>query len=198
MSYTYLSADWHLSHENIIKYSNRPFKDYIHMNETLIKNANERMNEDDTFIHVGDWCFTNKTIEQKASDYEKLIKAKLIHVNGNHDRNNSVKSCIEEITLKTSKLNILVRHMPIEDPEDFYKMKDFDFVICGHVHNEWYHKIVYNIDNSNYRIMINVGCDVCKYKPVRLDEVIGYYNSIQRKIIEENLKIRSDINERLY
>lgn len=192
MSYTYLSADWHLSHENIIKYSNRPFKDYIHMNETLIKNANERMNEDDTFIHVGDWCFTNRTIKEKASDYEKLIKAKLIHVNGNHDRNNSVKTCIEEITLKTAKLNILVKHKPIENPEDFYKLKDFDFVICGHVHEKWCHKIVYNFgEDSDYRIMINVGCDVWKYKPVRLNEVVEYYNRIQREITEEKLKLKS-------
>ena len=194
MSYTYLSADWHLSHENIIKYSNRPFQDYIHMNETLIKNANERMNEDDIFIHVGDWCFTNKNIKQKASDYEKCIKAKLIHVNGNHDRNNSVKNCIEEITLKTAKLNILVRHIPIEDPEDFYKMKDFDFVICGHVHEKWRHKIVYSNnfgEDSDYRIMINVGCDVWKYKPVRLNEVVEYYYKIQRDIIEEKLKLKS-------
>ena len=194
MGYTYLSADWHLSHENIIKYSNRPFQDYIHMNETLIKNANERMNEDDVFIHVGDWCFTNKNIKQKASDYEKRIKAKLIHVNGNHDRNNSVKSCIEEITLKTAKLNILVRHIPIEDPEDFYKMRDFDFVICRHVHEKWDHKIVYfnNFgEDSDYRIMINVGCDVWKYKPVRLNEVVEYYNKIQRDIIEEKLKLKS-------
>lgn len=191
MGYTYLSADWHLSHENIIKYSNRPFQDYIHMNETLIKNANERMNEDDIFIHVGDWCFTNKNIKQKASDYEKHIKAKLIHVNGNHDRNNSVKNCIEEITLKTAKLNILVRHIPIEDPEEFYKMRDFDFVICGHVHEKWRHKIVYNFgEDSDYRIMINVGCDVWKYKPVRLNEVVEYYNKIQREIIEEKLKLK--------
>jgi len=160
------------------------------MNETLIKNANERMNEDDIFIHVGDWCFTNNIIKQKARDYEKLINAKLIHVNGNHDKNNSVKSCIEEITLKTAKLNILVKHKPIENPEDFYKMHDFDFVICGHVHKEWKHKIIYSADKSRYRIAINVGCDVWKYKPVRMDEVIGYYNQIQGKIIEENLKLK--------
>lgn len=71
-----------------------------------------------------------------------------------------------------------------------YKLKDFDFVICGHVHNEWSYKVVHNIDKSNYGIMINVGCDVWKYKPVRLDEVIGYYNQIQGKIIEENLKLK--------
>lgn len=184
MSYTYLSADWHLSHENTIKYSNRPFQDCIHMNETLIKNANERMNEDDIFIHVGDWCFKDKTIKQKAKDYEKLINAKLIHVNGNHDRNNSVNNFIEEMRLVVSGLHILVRHTPYENPEDFYKMYYYDFVICGHVHKEWKHKIVYNIDESNYRIMINVGCDVWKYKPVRMDEIIGYYNQIQREFLK--------------
>ena len=43
---------------------------------------------------------------------------------------------------------------------------------------------------TNYGIAINVGCDVWKYKPVRMDEVIGYYNQIQGKIIEENLKLK--------
>ena len=188
MSYTYFSADWHLSHNNIIKYCDRPFKDYVHMNDVLIKNANAGMTEDDTFIHVGDFCFRNKTIKQKAKDYEKLINPKLIHVNGNHDRNNSVNNFIEEMRLIASGLHILVRHIPHENPEDFYKMDYYDFVVCGHVHKEWKHKVVYNEDKSRYRIIINVGCDVWKYSPVRLDEVIGYYNQIERELLKNRRK----------
>lgn len=46
-------------------------------------------------------------------------------------------------------------------------------------------------EDSDYRIMINVGCDVWKYKPVRLNEVVEYYKKIQRDIVEEKLKLKS-------
>ena len=40
MSKTFLTADLHLGHENIIKYENRPFPDKEAMDAAIIKNWN--------------------------------------------------------------------------------------------------------------------------------------------------------------
>lgn len=179
MSYTFLSADWHLSHRSSIDYCNRPYRTEQEMNISLISNANERMRADDTLIHVGDFFFKKAGATSKAKDLESLINATVIHVNGNHDTNNTLKNHITSLQLTVSGLTILVRHRPFETFDEFYKLKDIDFVICGHVHNAWKYKIVSSEDGKDQRIMINVGCDVWNYRPVRLDEVVGFYHKIK-------------------
>ena len=56
----WFTGDSHFNHTNIIKYTDRPFKDIYHMNETIIKNWNERVKDEDTVFHLGDFCFKRK------------------------------------------------------------------------------------------------------------------------------------------
>ena len=53
----YFSSDYHLGHFNIIRYCNRPFKSLEQMNETIIRNHNERIKKEDILFHIGDFCF---------------------------------------------------------------------------------------------------------------------------------------------
>lgn len=54
---TFFTSDLHLGHDNVIKYCNRPFKDGNHMNNSLIRNWNQRVKKDDLIYHLGDFCF---------------------------------------------------------------------------------------------------------------------------------------------
>ena len=56
MSKRFWTADWHLNSEGSIGYFGRPFKSAEQMNKRIIDNANQRVREDDTLIHVGDFC----------------------------------------------------------------------------------------------------------------------------------------------
>ena len=55
----YFTSDWHLSHANIIEYTNRPFKTSEEMNSIIIKNCNER-------VKKGDLVFLLIKVEREA------------------------------------------------------------------------------------------------------------------------------------
>jgi calcineurin-like phosphoesterase family protein len=52
-----VTSDTHAFHANIIKYSNRPFKDVDEMNTVMAQNINEALPSGGTLIHCGDWAF---------------------------------------------------------------------------------------------------------------------------------------------
>ena len=66
-------SDLHFSHANIINLANRPFKDVLEMNKTLIENWNNTVSKSDTVFILGDFCFG------QASVWEKLLR----QLNGN-------------------------------------------------------------------------------------------------------------------
>ena len=53
----FFTSDTHFFHEGIIRFCNRPFGSVEEMNETLIRNWNEKVPEDGTVFHLGDFAF---------------------------------------------------------------------------------------------------------------------------------------------
>ena len=79
----FFTADEHYSHKNIIKYCNRPFESIEEMNETLIKNHNEKVGKKDVVVHVGD--FTLITNKERVAKIIKRLKGNHIFIKGSHD-----------------------------------------------------------------------------------------------------------------
>jgi calcineurin-like phosphoesterase family protein len=80
---TWFISDLHLGHENIIKICGRPFSTVEEMNETLIKNWNKVVKNDDKVFFLGDFAFGDKHFI--AESVKKLNGQKSI-ILGNHDR----------------------------------------------------------------------------------------------------------------
>ena len=107
----FLTADLHFNHKNIIEYSKRPFKNVLHMNERLISNINSCCKENDILYHLGDFFFNKSSqAELVHKNPEKLILPKIIHITGNHDKNNSIKSTLQYAILIFAKRKYLLRH----------------------------------------------------------------------------------------
>lgn len=197
----FFSSDMHLGHTNIIKYCNRPFNNskeisckerlkcngcpsYIFctdkMNNILIHNWNQRVNPEDTIIHLGDFCFKGglEGGDNKAFYWQEKLNGTIVHVKGNHDNNNSVKTIITNIIMEFGNKVVMGVHIP---PSMILEIPEFcDFVLCGHVHEQWKHKWI-NEDNSFNRdpiLLINVGVDVWKFAPVKLEEILKYYDFV--------------------
>ena len=79
----WFTADEHYDHKNIIKFCDRPFFDVEEMNETLIRNHNEVVQEDDTVIHAGDFALTSK---KRAGEIIQQLKGNHIFLQGSHDK----------------------------------------------------------------------------------------------------------------
>ncbi|MBQ8000212.1 MAG: hydrolase, partial [Ruminococcus sp.] len=59
----FFTADTHFGHANIVEKFNRPFNTVEEMNETLIKNWNDRITGSDTVFIMGDMFFRCADVE---------------------------------------------------------------------------------------------------------------------------------------
>ncbi len=77
-------SDEHYGHENIIKYTSRPFENVEEMNEEMIKRNNEIVGPNDIVVHAGDFCWA-KTY-QEAQKYIDRLNGNHIFLLGSHDK----------------------------------------------------------------------------------------------------------------
>jgi calcineurin-like phosphoesterase family protein len=84
----WFTADFHLSHQNIIRYCNRPFENVKQMNETILINLEESLLQGDILYYLGDLTFK----EAVAKDFFKRFNKFEIHyIIGNHDNSKVLK-----------------------------------------------------------------------------------------------------------
>ncbi len=79
----WFTGDTHFSHANIIEYCNRPFASVEEMDETLIRNWNDRVKPGDIVYHLGDFAFHKKADEVKQ--LANRLNGQIHLVYGNHD-----------------------------------------------------------------------------------------------------------------
>lgn len=79
----YFTSDWHIGHDNVIKYSKRPFKDCDHMHRVLINNYNATVGINDICYFLGDVGLAKGELVEKVI---KQLNGTKILVMGNHDK----------------------------------------------------------------------------------------------------------------
>ena len=78
----YVTADPHFYHENIIKYTNRPFSAFREMNAVMTENWNQSVGDDDEVYILGDLTMREGDVVEQL--LENLHGRKYL-VRGNHD-----------------------------------------------------------------------------------------------------------------
>ncbi|AEV95046.1 metallophosphoesterase [Pediococcus claussenii] len=88
----FFTADTHFFHSELLgdyDFAPRDFKNITEMNETIIKNWNERVGESDTVYHLGDIALhfvrPEKQSNQDVFDLLNRLNGHLVLVKGNHD-----------------------------------------------------------------------------------------------------------------
>lgn len=175
----FFTSDYHLGHENIIKYCGRPFSNIDEMNTTIIKNHNERVKPEDIVFMIGDFCFKNSSggkkgegLLHKANYYREQLNGNIIFIKGNHDKNNSTKTIIERLVIAHGGYRINLVHNP-EFANVNYKLN-----LTGHVHQLWKYKRMRR--GETFTDCVNVGVDVNNFKPITFEEVIKYWHEWKR------------------
>lgn len=170
----WFTGDWHFGHFNIIKYANRPFKTLEEMNETIIKKYNERVRAEDCVFVLGDCAFRNSPggkegegVSIKPIEYIKRMNGKMVFIRGNHDRNNSLKTIIENLVIRYGNYLVNLVH----DPEK----ADFRYLInfVAHVHDHWKFKRL--VQGEQITDCCNIGVDQWNFYPVSFEEIIKEY-----------------------
>ena len=191
MSHLFVTADMHLGHANICRYCGRPWikdgdlnslgewitgerKDACayRMNRGLVTRWNSRVSDDDTVIHIGDFCCRGNEkgvsgVRVKADEWEGKLNGKIIHIRGNHDKNNGVRFALENATIYFGNLTMFMIHIPPQHQDEIPRC---DLVLCGHIHDKWKMRLL-----DGGIPMFNVGVDTRKFMPVRADEIVSEY-----------------------
>ncbi|MFD2915278.1 metallophosphoesterase family protein [Psychroserpens luteus] len=78
----YFTSDHHFGHENIIKFTNRPFGSVEEMDQELIKRWNSRVNKHDKVYHLGDFGLCKA---ERMRDILEQLNGKIFLIRGNHE-----------------------------------------------------------------------------------------------------------------
>lgn len=140
----FFTSDTHFGHKNIIKYCNRPFNSVEEMNDTLIKNWNSVVKENDIVFHLGDFGFIGI---QEFKRIKNQLNGKIYLITGNHDRkmlNDGVIKFLNffeyigpELYINIDGQKIYLNHKPYLCFDGSYGRTDktWTWQLFGHVHS---------------------------------------------------------------
>lgn len=166
----WFTSDTHFNHENIIEYTCRPFKSAEHMDKEIIRRWNSRVKVGDTVFHGGDFMFggsAKQGNQKKPEEYLEQLNGNIILIRGNHDHNNSLKTCIESVTIQHGGIHWWIQHKP--------EMLTYKYNLCGHVHHNW--KVM---TTGRYKV-INISTDVWEYRPVTIQEILKRLHKYEKE-----------------
>lgn len=159
----WFTSDTHFNHENILKlFVYRKFANVEAMNRELIRRWNDRVKDGDTVYHLGD--FKLKTDGPNYHELKQVLNGNLIHICGNHDKNNGCNSPLKSAVIELYGRRIVLAHRP-EDAEELMQALLIDLAFVGHVHEKWRFK------GSDYGQLVNVGVDQWSYYPIDAKQI---------------------------
>lgn len=168
----YYIADMHLGHANILRLSNRPFKNVEEMDKKLIENWNNVVKETDDVYIVGDLIYKS---QKGYEDYLSKLNGRKHLIVGNHDikmlKNQDIinkyfVSVNDILTVNDGKYTIILCHYPLAEWNGFFRNTYHFF---GHIHNN---------KNETFYIMekikkaYNVGADIIGFTPKTAAQII--------------------------
>jgi calcineurin-like phosphoesterase family protein len=171
-------SDFHMGHDNVIKFDKRPFKDVNEMHQTIIDNWNSVVDDDSIVYYLGDLFYKVKA--NHIAHMMHKLKGEIRVILGNHDRLSQLLkmnrfsdiqtyqriSIIDEST-KHGKTEIIASHYPhlIWD-----KHHHGSWHIHGHSHQNLT-KSLYGKEVYYKRKVIDVGCNGWNYTPLSYSEI---------------------------
>ena len=191
---TWITSDTHLGHSRIIQYTNRPFPDVGAMDEALIANWNDRVKDDDTVYHLGDFCFGPTRV---AVAYFARLRGdiRILGTPWHHDKSwlpnptwfNALQSLSGHTVKILPPMHVLLFQKYSNDPEGRPEGRPKPVVLChypiakwdrshygswhlyGHCHGQFQNgglSMDVGVDATWYK-----GPDTMKYKPISIEEI---------------------------
>ncbi len=158
---TWVWSDLHLGHENIIRYTNRPFENVGVMNAHLYANWEASVGENDTLVFVGDVAMRTALCEDTWQRIRGGAGRAKILVVGNHDLTGSGTlrvggfDDICAVLWTDGEAPLVFTHLPLATvPEGWAN-------VHGHTHNA----------EPTHSPHINVSVEQLDYRPIQLSRI---------------------------
>lgn len=165
----FLISDTHFSHNNIINYEDRPFKDTEEMDEYMIAKWNETVSDNDLVFHLGDVSISGA---KRSEEVLSRLNGRKILILGNHDHFSKTKwrKLGFEPYERYFYNNYLLTHIPV-DEKPLRVSVDKGFLkgnIHGHTHSKNQH-----LSKELYKCCC---VELINYTPVLFNEFICKYD----------------------
>lgn len=190
-SRVFFTSDTHWNHAKIMEYCSRPFKTVEEMNETMIKNWNDCVSQEDYIFHLGDFAYGGSAVWLNV--LPRLNGHKYLIV-GNHDRQNWRKNYGDwfdyvsyQMFIAVEDKKILLSHLPYLCFPHSYKGSESYWNLHGHVHSGKYRQPesmdpdIERITKLCFPTQYDVGVDNNDFKPVSFYEVKDIIEKKQKK-----------------
>lgn len=169
----FFTSDFHVGHDNVIKFDGRPFKSTDEMHETLIRNWNSVVSNDDTVFYLGD--LSHRCRPEVVKEFVDQLKGKIHCILGNHDRYRDLSRLGRFEKIYEYGTDVSIKD---DDANRGYQ----DIVLCHyavlswnkqhhgawHLHGHSHQSITKNPDMEWYykRKVIDAGCNGWDYTPI--------------------------------
>lgn len=178
----FVTSDLHFSHEAVLKYNNRPWKNVLEMNDALIENWNRKVNKRDTVIIVGDFAW------ERHGYFLNVLNGKKELVIGSHDKMpRKYLDCFSSVYMIKN-----------------FRYNNRDFVCihcCPRVWEKSHYGSICLFAHSHgrlktYNLSFDVGVDVPenRYSPISMDEILERV-SVREAQMERAGRIRIEERE---
>lgn len=164
----FVTADTHFSHNNVIRFENRPFESKEEMDEALIENWNKKVRPNDLVFHLGDVFFCGAQRQKMIAD---RLHGRKILCRGNHDKGITNGRFRNVLGFEVHNYYIyqnlfLFSHYPQEEAA-VKRLVDEGYIVGnvhGHVHSQ--------IEHLNPAYHTCVSTELWDYAPAHIDEIM--------------------------
>jgi calcineurin-like phosphoesterase family protein len=168
----WFTSDTHFGHKNIIRFSERPFKDVEHMDAMLIQNWNECVKQGDDVYHLGDFSLTNS---DRTLRILNQLNGNIHLIKGNHEKSiTGDAKCkgkfawikdyyelkVQDPDAKGNRRSIVLLHYAMKV---WNKSHHGAWHLYGHSHG--------SLPETEDSLSFDCGVDSHDYRPISYDEV---------------------------
>lgn len=186
----YFVSDLHFFHNNIMKFTKRPFSSLEEMHEGIIEAWNSVVNRSDTVYHLGDLSFlTGKFDQQPLYDILNRLNGQIIMLKGNHDYSNLIDMHVKAIQEKRLRGGIYFENTPYKE----LRIKKRKIILCHYPIAAWngqHHKAIHlhGHCHGNLQLPLGRGMDVGydylweafgMNRPISIDEVLEKLDPVE-------------------
>lgn len=156
----FFTADWHLDHENIIKYCARPFDNVGEMNDALLDNAISVLSKHDTLYMLGDFAWDRDTYIQYKAALDATCT--VYYLEGNHDAR-FVENDGLALSIRHNHRRYYLCHYPM------HSWPPNSTMLHGHSHGT----LAETSGVHRYDVGVDTNWGGNKYFPVSIEQVIA-------------------------
>ena len=185
----FFTTDFHLFHNNVIRFDNRPFKDVHEMHVAIEERWNEVVGPKDVVIYLGDLSFARREDKQYVENMLDRLNGTMHFVLGNHDKYDEIKKMSRFVSVQ-DYLEVRINHFDNSDSRvetlfccmhypiySWNKAHHGSYHIHGHCHGNLHHGEDASFYNN--RRVIDAGCMLHDYRPISYKEVMEKLSHVQ-------------------